>query len=436
METRAGPHGTRIDRRRFVAATAGISAGVSMPLVRSAAQESTPVATPVASPVDDDVVAIADTGATAETRSLWSFLNETRGSGVLFGHQHTIDNGITFTGPADGTQSDVLAAVGDYPAIFGWDTLILEGLEGPGKPENTPQQNVEAFRAGLQQAHRLGGISTISAHMKNFVTGNDFNDASGRVVSHILPGGDKHADFNAYLDLIAGVATGATDDDGTLIPIIFRPFHENTGSWFWWGVSETTAGEYKEIFRYTVEYLRDTKAVSNLIYAFSPNGTFGGDPEPYMATYPGDGWVDIFGYDSYESDNTPEDSDEWIARVVDDLAMVSDLADEHAKIAAFTEFGRNGDRTIKPAGNKSLTYFTDLLNAITAHPAAKRVAYMQTWANWEPGQFYVPYPAYADQPAHEMLSDFQAYYDDSYSVFAAELPADLFTRQVDAAADR
>lgn len=422
-------------RRRFLAASAGVGFGVytSASGATLAAQESTPAGTPIGTPVATQTVAIADTGATAETLSLFSYLNDTRGKGVLFGHQHTIDNGITFIGPADGEQSDILAAVGDYPAIFGWDTLILEGLEGPGKPGNTPQQNVDAFRSGLQQAHRLGGISTISAHMKNFVTGNDFHDASGRVVSHILPGGDKHAEFNAYLDLIADLANTTTDDIGALIPLVFRPFHENTGSWFWWGVSETTAGEYKEIFRYTVEYLRDTKGVSNLLYAYSPNASFGADPENYMKTYPGDAWVDILGYDSYESDDSPENSDAWIASAVVDLAMVSNLADEHGKIAAFTEFGRNGDRTIKPSGNKSLNYFTDLLNAIRADPKGKRIAYMQTWANWELDQFYVPYPAYADGPAHEMLPDFQAYYDDDYSVFAGDIPADVYATQIEAA---
>lgn len=426
MEARPHPDEDPITHRGFMAMPAGFGSGVpgsaSEPAV--AARERTPAGTPT--------VAIVNTGATAETLSLFSYLNDTRGKGVLFGHQHTIDNGVTFTGPADGTQSDVLAAVGDYPAIFGWDTLIVEGLEGPGKPENSPQQNVDAFRSGLQQAHRLGGISTISAHMKNFVTGGNFYEVSGRVVHHILPGGDKHAEFNAYLDLIADLANTTTDDSGALIPIIFRPFHENTGSWFWWGVSETTAGEYKEIFRYTVEYLCETRGVSNLLYAFSPNGSFGGDPEPYMTTYPGDAWVDILGYDSYENTNEPEDSDAWIASVVTDLAMVSSLADERGKIAAYTEFGRNGDRTLKPSGNKSLTWFTDLLNAIKADPKAKRIAYMQTWANWELDQFYVPYPAHADAPAHEMLPDFKAFYDDEFSIFAGEIPADVLTRQVGA----
>ena len=376
-------------------------------------------------------IQIADTDASQATNSLYKYLIDQQGQGILFGHQHDTDNGITFT-EANGTNSDVFAGTGDYPGMFGWDTLILEGLEKPGTPTNTPEQNVQALADNIINGDRLGGINTLSAHMKNFVTGNDFNDTSGRVVSQILPGAPKNADFNAYLDLIAETAKASVDADGNLIPIIFRPFHENTGSWFWWGAAHATAGEYKEIFRYTVEYLRDAKDVSNLLYAYSPNGSFGGDPSRYLATYPGDQWVDVLGYDSYENSNAPDNSDAWIATVIPDLAMVTDLAEERGKIPAFTEFGRNGDRTIKETGNKSLTYFTDLLNAIKADPKAKRITYMETWSNWELAQFYVPYPAYGNKPAHEMLPDFLDFFDDDYTVFASDVADDALTRPANA----
>lgn len=393
-----------------------------------------PGAVATAATVDDaSVVNIVDTTATPETRSLFSSLQSQRGDGILFGQQHVLDNGITFASPGDGVSSDVLAGTGDYPAVFGWDTLILDGRETPGTATNTPAQNLAAFRAGLQQAHRLGGINEISAHLPNFVTGNDFKDASGRVISHILPGGDKNADFTAYLDTVAELANTTTDDSGTLIPMIFRPFHENTGSWFWWGAAWASPGEYKEIFRYTVEYLRDVRGVTNFLYSFSPNGSFGGDAQRYLATYPGDDFVDILGYDSYENSNASETSDSWIATLIPDLAMVSDLADQRGKISALTEFGRNGDRTIQPSGNKSLNYFTDTLAAIKADPKASRISYMLTWANFGGGQMYVPNPAFGDQPEHEMFPDFLEFYNDPFTTFAAELPADLYDRRVDAA---
>ena len=69
------------------------------------------------------------------------------------------------------------------------------------------------------------------------MTGNVFTDTSGSVVSHILPGGDKNAEYNAYLDQIADLAHQLSDDKGNDIPVVFRPFHENNGSWFWWGAA-------------------------------------------------------------------------------------------------------------------------------------------------------------------------------------------------------
>lgn len=374
---------------------------------------------------------LADAAASAQTRSLFSFLDETRGQGVLFGHQHTTDVGITFAAPGDGVQSDVFAGVGDHPAVFGWDTLVLDGFERPGVWGNTPEQNAPVLAAAMSEAHALGGINTLSAHLKNFVTGGGHDDTTGRVVRQILPGGAKNAEFNDYLDVIASTALQTRDVDGALIPIIFRPFHENNGSWFWWGAEHATSGEYKEIFRYTVEYLRDTKGVSNFLYAYSPGGPL--SEEDYLKTYPGDEYIDILGYDSYETSNESDNSDVWISAVVDDLAMISALADDRGKIAALTEFGRTVHRALKPSGNKSLTFFTDLLNAIQANPAARRIAYMQTWTNGGMDQFYVPWPAYDGKPAHEIFPDFQAFANDPRALLADDLPADVYTRKSEAA---
>ncbi|KFI58580.1 glycoside hydrolase family 26 protein [Bifidobacterium cuniculi] len=94
------------------------------------------------------------------------------------------------------------------------------------------------------------------------------------------------------------------DADGTAVPIAFRPLHENNGSWFWWGATHASTAEYKELFRYIVDYLRDAKGVHNLPYAYSPTGSFNGDPTNYLATYPGDAWVDLLGYDQYMSSGT------------------------------------------------------------------------------------------------------------------------------------
>lgn len=387
------------------ALTAGITAAALSGLVTLPAAQAA------------ETVTIVDPDASPATRSLFSYLDDVRGDGILFGHQHTTSYGLTFSNP-DGIQSDVKNLTGDHPALFGWDTLILQGDERPGSAGNTTEQNIAALADHIAKAHALGGINTLSAHIENFVTGGSFYDTTGDTLRAVLPGGPKNAELNAYLDNIAAAADGARDAEGDLIPIIFRPWHENAGSWFWWGAAFGSPGEYKELFRYTVEYLRDIKGVSNFLYAFGPGSGFGGNADTYLRTYPGDEFVDVFGLDAY--DNTG--SEAFLDGLVADLGMIADLADAKGKVSAFTEFGvTNGVGT---SGSSPERWFTKVLNAITADPKASRNAYMQTWANFDAGQHYVPVTGDA------LLPDFLDYAADPYTLFASEVTG-AFDRAVD-----
>ncbi|MER6633189.1 glycosyl hydrolase [Streptomyces sp. NPDC000987] len=372
-----------LNRRAFIIGTTVALAAVTGTPLASAAPADAPTA-----------VRIVDDRATPATRALFAHLKRQQGKGILFGHQHDLSYGFTFTTP-DGKASDTRAAVGDYPAVFGWDTLILYGDERPGVPGGTDAENIAALSRSIRQGDARGGINTLSAHMPNFVTGENFYDTSGRVVGHILPGGSKHADFNAFLDRIASAVEGARRADGTPIPVIFRPFHENNGGWFWWGAGHTTSAEYIEVYRYTVEYLRDIKGVHNLLYAYSPNSAFDGDPAGYLKTYPGDEFVDVLGYDAYDGS---AGSTAWLDALVKDLAMVVRLANERGKVPAYSEFGESGTEGRDP------NWFTGLLAAIKADPLARQATYMLTWANFGgSNRAYVPYPG------HALLPDFVEY---------------------------
>jgi mannan endo-1,4-beta-mannosidase len=368
-----------------------------------------------------------DAQATGATKSLFDYLEDIRGNNILFGQQHATDEGQSIT-VHDGTQSDVYNDVGEHPAVFGWDTLSLEGKEKPGVMGDFTSSR-DNLISEMKLAYNDGGILNLSSHMPNFVTGEDFYDLKGSVVSHILPGGDKNAEFNAFLDNIADFANHLKEDNGNSIPVIYRPFHEMSGSWFWWGAAFTTSDQYKELYRYTVEYLRDKKGVHNFLYAYSPGGGFGSNKNQYLSTYPGDDYVDILGFDSYYNTGN---GDSYFTGMAADAKTVSQIADQKHKVAALTEFGY---QNMLVSGNDRHTFFTDMIKALQADPDAKKMAYMLTWANFTPSSSsYVPYPTGTSQE-HQMMADFKSFYNDPYTLFSDGVTG-AYDRTVKAAAEQ
>ncbi len=65
---------------------------------------------------------------------------------------------------------------------------------------------------------------------------NPVNDTDSwnveQAVSHIVPGGKLHEHYKAKLDVLAAFFHSLKREDGTPIPVWFRPFHEQTGAWF------------------------------------------------------------------------------------------------------------------------------------------------------------------------------------------------------------
>ncbi|MFN7250396.1 MAG: glycosyl hydrolase [Anaerobacillus sp.] len=357
-----------------------------------------------------DPVNLVDPNATAETVSLFKYLQNISGKHILFGHQHTTTQGVTFSG-MDGTQSDVKNAVGEFPAVYGWDTLSIDGNEEPNSPEATAEV--------MKLAYERGGVITLSAHMPNFSSGSgDFYD-TGRVIEHILPGGKDHDAYNEWLDRLAFFANELLlDDAGKKIPIIFRPYHEHNGAWFWWGAPHATEAEYVNIWRYTVEYLRDVKEVNNFLYAYSPNGFFDANPANYLDRYPGDEYVDVLGFDMYDRNFT----ESWMNQVVADSAMIVRLAEERGKIAAITEIGAmDNNNGVWPENNKNVDWWPELLKKIKEDPQASKMAWMLTWRNGALNHMWVPYRNHPTLGHNEMLNGFIEFYNDDYTAFNGRL---------------
>ncbi len=350
-----------------------------------------------------DNLKLADANATPETVSLFAYLRNLSGKGILFGHQHETTQGLTISDPVSGAQSDTFNAVGAFAAVYGWDTLSLDTkLQGAG------EENIDAH---VREAYKRGGIITISAHLDNFTSGGDAWDTT-KTVEHILPSGKDHAKFTAYLDAMADWLKSFTDENGTPIPVILRLFHENTGSWFWWGAAHCSAAEYKTLYRFTVEYLRDLKGVHQVLYAYSPNEDAAKNEAVYLERYPGDEYVDILAFDAYG--NTP--SAAWFQMVAGCAANLARMADARGKIAAFSETGFDGKQL--EHHDAITTWYTSLLNALKAEPDAQKIAYLLVWRNGRDDHAWVPFRAHPTLKGHSvMLEDFINFYNDPYMIF-------------------
>ena len=251
------------------------------------------------------------------------------------------------------------------------------------------------------EGFRRGGVITISWHMDNPASMGSSWDTT-RAVHTILPGGEKHEMFKSWLDRFVEFDKGLIAD-GTPIPIIFRPWHEHSGSWFWWGGDNVTPEEYIQLWKFTVEYLRDENDLHNLLYAYSTDVI--DTEEEYFEHYPGDEWVDLLGYDDYRSLR----SEETVADMTRRLRMIVELAEARGKLSAVTESGAMGLRVED--------WWTGrVLIAIETDSVARRALYFLVWRNEGERQFFAPYEG------HPNNADFVAFYRDPFVLFEDGLP--------------
>lgn len=387
-------------------------------------------------------VTMVDGKADESAKSLYAYLKAMGDSkDVLFGQQYSF---LQKAGSADLSDSDTYDIVGDYAAIFGLDGLALSGNEfdagrcnelyGTSYPE-TAAGHVAATAYLSNKAIERGEIITLSLHMPNFSVVNavetsapetyaryDFsgytpNTLTGDVANEILPGGKYNDAMNAYLDMVADYAKQV---DGA---VLFRPFHENTGSWFWWGKAFCDPSTYQNIFRYTVEYLRDIKGVHNFIYVYGP-GSEAESLADYAERYPGDSYVDMVGFDMYNT--APDVNSGWMKDFEKELNLVAEFAANHNKLVAVTETGAanapaKGDSqtALLRSGNKDLDWYNRVLNVVSKSQAS----YFLVWANFgQTSGFYTPYVVRRNSDGslygHEMLDNFISYYNEA----AASLP--------------
>ncbi len=124
-----------------------------------------------------------------------------------------------------------------------------------GQPADAIAKNVAAVRKNVVDTYNRGGITTVAWHFSNPASGGGFywkDSVSVAAMKLIKPGGSHHEQYKLILKRIADFAHSAKGKDGTLSPMIFRPFHEFDGDWFWWGKKHTSKEDFIAVWRFTV----------------------------------------------------------------------------------------------------------------------------------------------------------------------------------------
>lgn len=326
----------------------------------------------------------SSSGETSPTEKLYANMQQLASSGTMFGMQmatiHGIDYSNTWYNSDNCDRSDVKSVTGSHPALYGWEAGHIE----IGNAKNLDGDSFDVIRKHIKAAYARGGVNTISWHCNNPVTDGRYNSASSHPISHILPGGDKNAKFNGWLDAMAAFLLSLKDGNGNLIPILFRPWHEHTdrgvGSGFWWSVGNNSNEEYVALWRYTYDYLVNTKGLKHLLWVYSPDlhhlcwdeyGT--NDKTVYLHAWPGDEYVDIMGLDLYQ---TPWSNFDAKAAEVVNYAL--SLAAGKDKLFAITETGfANNNPSHGKYGSNQYWWTQKLLPLFKG----KKVSYVMSWRN-------------------------------------------------------
>lgn len=343
-----------------------------------------------------------DARATRETRNLFANMRSLAETGVMLGHQNTLAYGHDWEGDPD--RSDVKDVTGKFPAVYGWDVMDIFAR---GNPDRADPVRAARLRAHVIAAHKRGGVNTFSWHMPNPVNDTDAWNVTPAVAS-IVPGGPLHADYKAKLDIVAAFFASLKDAKGRPIPIWFRPFHEHTGAWFWWGKGNTSAEDFKALWRFTVSYLSKDKRLHNLLYAYSTD-VFDSEAA-YFEFYPGDRWVDMLGYDDYHSikSNATRETFAWR------LGSLAKWSRQRGKIAALTETG------LEAIPNAQ--WWTDvLLKGLKSAEGGRGISYVLVWRNANAARekrehYYAPFPGQAS------AADFKVFERDPLTLFEPDLP--------------
>ncbi len=215
---------------------------------------------------------LSNENAIENAKIVYDYLQEVYGKVCLTGQMES-----TWMTSPDYELNYIENATGKLPAIRGLDFM---------------HNDFEGVTKRAQEWWEKGGIPTICWH-----TGSDFASGYNESKAHDLnwdeafvPGSDTYNKLLENMDRAVPYLQ-RLEDSG--VPILWRPFHELDGGWFWW--SKGGADNFVKLWQLMYSRYTDYWGLDNLIWVFGYSGNGGN----MAAWYPGDSYVDLLGADSY-----------------------------------------------------------------------------------------------------------------------------------------
>lgn len=342
-------------------------------------------------------LSIVDKNATAETKALYANLWEIQQKGFMFGHHDDLFYGRKWYDVSG--NSDTKDVCGDYPGVFSLDFAEI-------MDDRHEENKANAIRKRcILEARRRGEVIIACCHLNNPLTGGDsWDNSNHHVVCEILKeGSEVQNKFKTWLDRLAIFTRELKDDEGKPIPIIFRPFHEHTQTWSWWGANCTTTTEFIALWKFTVNYLRDTKNIHQFIYAISPQMDTVKTEDDFLFRWPGDNYVDFIGVDCYHGLNPTTFSY--------NLKAISDLSQKKRKPCGVTETGVEGFTAQDYWSKQILTPAT-----------GRKISMIVMWRNKFIGGNDQDMHYFSIFKGHTSEADFMRFYNNELTFFSKDLP--------------
>lgn len=246
---------------------------------------------PAAQPANTSATAASikpvNPSASNEASQLLKYLADLSGKGMISGQHDYLET-------PDDYINKLKHVSGQYAVLHGYELGAISN-----QSKKTIARQRQAVVDSAIKWHEGGGIVAMTFHQN--LPGTQAKWANVKMTlsqekfdPYVTPGTPQYKALIAELDEVAGYL-GELRDAG--VPVLWRPYHEMNGNWFWWGQKDNFA----KLWDITYDRMVNTHKLNNLLWVWNPNAENEWS-EPYADYYPGTAKVDVLAADIYNND--------------------------------------------------------------------------------------------------------------------------------------